>query len=909
MQIKNLIKRISNFFWNRVSSLIGYASLLATAYLFFAPPEIPNPQLSRFCPCLEKRIEISEKDIKLKTKGLETKIECDDAYWLNCSEILIKNGENFSVWNLEKDKKFSIDEMYVKALRSFRYDSVFDLVKNFSKFQELEIEGKIYYPPEAKLLSEGLWITLPGKQIALIGNEGDGTKRILRIQLPSSLNLEEILDIRKNFILAKKSDDLILYSIGNKERKIIENYEAASPFINDSGDFLVKCGNGIYKINKNEEKLILNERIDRWIPNFNGNLIALNQFNKAMEELRNAKYKNFFLGNLNTIFAMFKSLEAADKLKSWIYDIEKNELKNFKGLAVGWSKNGEALIWQRDFLDYNIYALDLKGGKRKLTDKKDWLIWYFLMLSSLTIALGFLFIPETYKAFKLANKAKKEFKSRDFNSIFENPHLIALPLSAMSSFYLFKIFPRIFGAPVVALLSASFFSAVYSFLGNFCKYKKPYLTNFLKSKFGDKDFDSLIFDSLAKAKLKGDFYLKRNDLENALLNYEKAIKNRSCSIFSQIAWAKAVFKHSLPEKNLENKIRKQIDLVSNGFFGFASGYTEDILKLADKLNIEDKISIYILEALLYQVFNESKALKLWKAAAKLVKTNYFSQSFFESRNKVYEPILNSKFIRNRFVFKEGDSQKLEREKRNLEKLSEIFEFDKEIGVAKPIAIFDNNLILLYESGISLYEALKEKKYEKLNIAAKALALIHTNLKSKEKINFIEHLKNWFAYLGMPNLGKTIIENYSQIKEILERQYFVFNKDAHPANWILNRKLTIIDAEEKYAAPQQFDLVSLLECFEIPDAIKNSCIDTYIENWNKNNKIKIENKETFMLGYYASLVHRAITYSLSWLNHKKFYLQRETIIKAAKGAVEKLPIANKENLIKYLDKIFSLAENL
>ncbi len=157
-------------------------------------------------------------------------------------------------------------------------------------------------------------------------------------------------------------------------------------------------------------------------------------------------------------------------------------------------------------------------------------------------------------------------------------------------------------------------------------------------------------------------------------------------------------------------------------------------------------------------------------------------------------------------------------------------------------------------------------------------------------------------LDIPDtLIQKIERNYAPIAEKLENSIWVFNKDAHPGNWILTDEgVVAIDDEDKGFVPMPIDLVNLLAYggYSLDHGTVDEKMQKYIDEFNSNSTgPKIEKREEFKLAYHHAVIHRALTLTGFWSSpdRRSMIQERETVLT---NAIESINIIKSRYRMTY-----------
>ncbi|MCX6707566.1 MAG: hypothetical protein NT001_05505, partial [Candidatus Woesearchaeota archaeon] len=190
----------------------------------------------------------------------------------------------------------------------------------------------------------------------------------------------------------------------------------------------------------------------------------------------------------------------------------------------------------------------------------------------------------------------------------------------------------------------------------------------------------------------------------------------------------------------------------------------------------------------------------------------------ESVNDVleYSP---SKFFKNSILFKKNHLNDLEDE---VMLTGEAMKIVKDAGksdvyfTTEPISIFNyedrHAYVMKRDPGKLLYDI--QERTDAVYRVADYLALIHAKmnveLTKKGRVNIPKTLEEKLGSRDL-NLPEHIItkikSNYAPVFDSLKNATYVFNKDAHPEQWLVREDggIVAIDWEDKGLVPMQFDL--------------------------------------------------------------------------------------------------------
>ena len=310
------------------------------------------------------------------------------------------------------------------------------------------------------------------------------------------------------------------------------------------------------------------------------------------------------------------------------------------------------------------------------------------------------------------------------------------------------------------------------------------------------------------------------------------------------------------------------------------------------------------------------AAELWRESIeKLAPQLSFQDRIGESKNLVYE-LKNSKFLGSTIIFKAKKSrEELTQEKAAADTIEEIIADEKSCFVPtllhiteKQIKIGNESLYVyasMVERGQTLLQKINSGEQTKEDFCkiASYLALIHAKFPAEKTYGKLalaralcfDKLRN--KDFAVPTrLQKEIINNYRPIYDSIVAQNFVYNKDSHPENWLIDDSgnITVLDCEKSWLVPQQFDLANLLDYGNyLGYAEKKQIIfDAYLPAYGKETNSIIDEKK-FIAGYLNSVVHRALSLSAAWSSkdRQSLWPKRKSLID---NAIQSICNVAKEN---------------
>lgn len=383
-------------------------------------------------------------------------------------------------------------------------------------------------------------------------------------------------------------------------------------------------------------------------------------------------------------------------------------------------------------------------------------------------------------------------------------------------------------------------------------------------------------------------------------------------------------------------IKKEEKLKSNGsikdYLDVALGYysfnnidksKETFERLIEKH--KDEIELKCLYAYFLNDINKNEANQKWKEIIKdITKDNSLGYEIIgESKNKVLV-IEETGILKNTFVFKESkDKKRLEEEINITREIYEITQSYPEYKVPISIDIITNKIedkkkyvyAMIRESGKTLLELTKENKSEAFEQTKKItdyLALIHSQIPTitLQQINYREKLKRVLESVPQVNesLKNLIVDNIYPVTQTFDDAILVFNKDAHPQNWLItdNNDIVALDLENKGIIPIEFDLSNLIEYSDFftndkeGDEKRTEIIEVYKENYSKHSNNKEAKNNITEFRYLNSVIQRVISLYSAWssLNRKSVWGNREIIVENALHSIDQLSIKHKDYFNTY-----------
>ncbi len=306
----------------------------------------------------------------------------------------------------------------------------------------------------------------------------------------------------------------------------------------------------------------------------------------------------------------------------------------------------------------------------------------------------------------------------------------------------------------------------------------------------------------------------------------------------------------------------------------------------------------------------------------------------QSKNFVFQSLDNHGLLKPIFLMKKGDLKYLEKEMENArilnEKLEKEFGRDRKFYSINPLSIISHEdkydisksgkyYVMFREKGILLSQMIQERDENLIDIVkdvVKFLGFIHAQmLVGESNFEYESFIKRKLNQMGIDeNIIQKIVENYLPIREDLKKRFFVFNKDAHPRNWMIGKKesdtiekIIALDLEQKReSVPAEADLASLLEFVDFNEEEKEELFNLY------KNSLEVylpEEKRSFLesfmpsfRGYLNASFPKAISV-ISWPT-----ISKEDKIKILKNTRDNLNKVKKIDL-EYYNTYFEYYRNI
>ncbi len=339
-------------------------------------------------------------------------------------------------------------------------------------------------------------------------------------------------------------------------------------------------------------------------------------------------------------------------------------------------------------------------------------------------------------------------------------------------------------------------------------------------------------------------------------------------------------------------------------------YSTFAKELAEELQHPLRDQYYLFHALLATAQIRSDNKEAWDDFLDVLFANNPMYRRLGKTSQTVWQFLNSKFLSETFVIKATTKpRQIEQEAEICHELSEAV---PEIAVPIPLRIreYPDYSICAMQllDGETLYEQLKEGNHTAIPDAISALAKIHARYAPEgiDRLNLKEDLsaKLHNPYLKLRNWADGILRYCEPvIKALEESKLWVWNKDAHPENWIIGERVGAVDCEPRYIAPAVLDLANLLEYedFLINKEEKKEYIQLYFEEFEKEKQNA--GSKNVMREYYNAVIYRMISFASAWSDpsRERQHLRKAAIDRAI-SAIDHLNQEDPEYAMKGLNRI-------
>ena len=350
-------------------------------------------------------------------------------------------------------------------------------------------------------------------------------------------------------------------------------------------------------------------------------------------------------------------------------------------------------------------------------------------------------------------------------------------------------------------------------------------------------------------------------------------------------------------------------------YGSALYYSAFARKTAEEFDSPIKKEIFCLDSLIHHALNAKNSSNIWANFVKETRKQQALERIAETKNLVRQ-VKDSRFLSKTIVLKDKHDRKAleaEAEMTNYikgilpakDELKKIIGDDKGITFDTPEMFYIsekpiNNmypLVMRHAPGETLLEQFKKKEYSAFPFISVCLAKIHAEVPAeKVRKKQLEIIPKLMSKLTDPDLKlskdltERVLRNYKPVLNIFKDAVYVYNKDAHPENWLIHdKKIIVLDCENNFLVPQQFDLVNLLEYSDyLTDMQKDYAIKMYIDAYEEFTNAVIDRKK-FKLTYFNAVIQRAISLCTAWSSEyrKSMRAERPKVIANAVHAIDRM----------------------
>ncbi|MBD3304654.1 hypothetical protein GF343_05950 [Candidatus Woesearchaeota archaeon] len=423
-------------------------------------------------------------------------------------------------------------------------------------------------------------------------------------------------------------------------------------------------------------------------------------------------------------------------------------------------------------------------------------------------------------------------------------------------------------------------------------------------------------------------YFKQDKYDEAFLQLDKALQaKKALPKLHSLDWRVLQLTNQL---DIFLNPRDPAPLIGAAFlnainqrFGSALYYSSLARHTAYEFDSAFKLEVHCLGALMNHTLNSTVSEDIWKGFIHEVRKQPVLERVSETKNPVRQ-LKDSRFLAGTVIFKDKKSRvDLEAEKELNEYLS--LRLPDKFCVAEPFYTTESpvdglhTLAMRFMPGETFLEKLKKYDYSALEDTVDCLAFIHAKVpegmvrKGRVKLGLKLKHKLVDSDLSIPkSLARKFVQNYRPVFDSLQDTRFVYNKDAHPENWLIaGDKIVVLDCENEHLVPMQFDLVNLLEYSDLlPDKVKDRAIDGYIGSYKKYSGTEL-NKQEFRLIYFNSVITRAVSLCSAWSSNdrRSMHSQRPVVINNAIHAISRLKQEHRDYCRKYHSYYVALEESL
>ncbi|RMD57706.1 hypothetical protein D6825_03235, partial [Candidatus Woesearchaeota archaeon] len=324
--------------------------------------------------------------------------------------------------------------------------------------------------------------------------------------------------------------------------------------------------------------------------------------------------------------------------------------------------------------------------------------------------------------------------------------------------------------------------------------------------------------------------------------------------------------------------------LSESFEGNEKSYflSEVGRRVADEFDTPFRKEMYVFHALLASSQGRSDEQDAWSDAVRVVSEGAQWERLGESRSVVMR-VSNNKFFSRVFVFKLKSSiDDVLSEAEACNTLSDVLSCAQ---APRPLyaGFVDCKpaLVTGYIDGRSLSDIISGGDDSSVVDLIPTLARIHSRFPkgSLKRLDLQSKLESKLDVLKVPSsMARYLIGSLEPLEFSFDQVPWVWNKDAHPENWVIGDDVGVIDCEGSELVPCTFDLANLLDYQEgVSDEVRQSALDRYLKSLCSEG-ISVDGK-SLKKAYFNSVVYRMICFAGAWSDSS-----RKNMRKRRTGAV-------------------------
>jgi len=352
-------------------------------------------------------------------------------------------------------------------------------------------------------------------------------------------------------------------------------------------------------------------------------------------------------------------------------------------------------------------------------------------------------------------------------------------------------------------------------------------------------------------------------------------------------------------------------------------YSTFAKKTAELFKSPIKNEIYCLDALIHHALRAKNSKAVWYNFIREIRKEPALERIAETKNPV-RILKSSPFLSKTVVFKDNPNPS------DLEAEIEMTHFigsqlSDDCTVAEPLYLSESPIdgeytcVMRHVAGETLLSQFKKKDYSALTSIVDCLAQIHALVPvskvRKGKLDIADKVQNKLIDidLNLPeDISDRLIRNYLPVLDSFKDATYVYNKDAHPENWLVNGKqIVVLDCENGFLVPQQFDLANLLDYSHyLTDTQKDEAITAYVIAYEKYT-CRTVNMDKFRLTYFNSVIQRAISLSTAWSSEDRpaMHSERQNVLFNAIHAIDRIKREHRSYHSKYKSYYLSILQSL